>query len=238
MAASGLAADEPQAEDRYAAALARDGKRPRRATSRRCLLACAVQVDLPPDVVQQRVIDLSGGQEAGGPGRRALVALRHHPFGRTHERSGLRGPGPSRRAGGRAIGRDGHRLARPGLPRPHGAPMSSSSTSTRIRAGTTLAAAGSAYQEARGPSAPTPSEAYGVYEARRSRTPPPGATRAPVGDQGVARGRSILGTMTRRSATSGSTGPSGSPPGHVEPSAPSRRWQPVGQAVGGLGSAL
>ena len=69
-AASGLAATEPQAEDRYAAALARYEAASAGDFEARLVSACT-QVDLPPDVVQQPVSTLSGGQEA----RMALAAI-------------------------------------------------------------------------------------------------------------------------------------------------------------------
>ena len=69
-AASGLAAGGPQAEDRYAAALARYETASAGDFEARLVSACA-QVDLKPDVAQQPVSTLSGGQEA----RMALAAI-------------------------------------------------------------------------------------------------------------------------------------------------------------------
>jgi ATPase subunit of ABC transporter with duplicated ATPase domains len=69
-AASGLAAGGHQAEDRYAAALARYEAASAGDFEARLVSACT-QVDLPPDVAQQPVSTLSGGQEA----RMALAAI-------------------------------------------------------------------------------------------------------------------------------------------------------------------
>ena len=69
-AASDLAAGGSQAEDRYAAALARYEAVSAGDFEARLVSACA-QVDLPPDIAQQPVSTLSGGQEA----RVALAAI-------------------------------------------------------------------------------------------------------------------------------------------------------------------
>jgi ATPase subunit of ABC transporter with duplicated ATPase domains len=69
-AASDLAAGGPQAEDRYAAALARYEAVSAGDFEARLVSACA-QVDLPADIAPQPVSTLSGGQEA----RVALAAI-------------------------------------------------------------------------------------------------------------------------------------------------------------------
>ena len=179
-AASSLAAGGPEADDRYAAALARY-----EATSagdfEARLVSASAQVGLPTDVVEQPVSTLSGGQEA----RVALAAILLARFDITlldEPTNDLDFDGLSRledivtrRTGGMVIvSHDRAFLER--------TVTDVLELDEHARRGRTYGGGWAAYRSERAADQAHAATDYAVYETQRSRAAAAGPARAPVGD--------------------------------------------------------